>query len=248
MQQNHLDAPSRGEEIRARIQEKGFLRRFYSEIYEKYKEVLATCPKEGIILELGSGGGFAKGVIPDLVSSDLIGYPGIDRVVDATKMPFESNSLRALFMMNVFHHIPDVKAFLHEAERCLMPGAKIYICDQHLGLISSFILKYFHHEPFDPKRPEWTFESKGPLSDANGALAWIVFQRDLEKYKKLFPKLRLQKYLPHSPLRYWLSGGMRNWSFLPESAFSLATFIDQALIHISPQFGSFVDIEIEKLP
>ncbi len=77
------------------------------------------------------------------------------------------------------------------------------------------ILRYAHHEPSDPGAREWRFKTTGPLSGANGALTWIVFRRDRERFERQFPELGLERYEPHTPLRY----------------------------RLSPEYGSFVDVE-----
>ena len=243
--QNPLDSTDRIHEIRSIIQKKASLRLYYLEIYQKYLNCLKHCPSNGIILELGSGGGFIKEIIPQAVTSDILPYEGIDLVVDATKMPFQNESISVIFMSNVFHHIPDVEAFFNEATRCLVPGGKILIIDQYCGWFSSIIYKNFHHENFNPKSKVWKFESNGPLSDANGALASIVFNRDLSRFHSLWP-LKVTRFEPHSPLRYWWMGGLKSWSLLPAWAFKFATTLDHFLVKISAGFASFVDIEIIK--
>ena len=243
-----LDDPGRYDELRAILGKKPFLRRLYRETYQKFSECLNRCPREGIALELGSGAGFVKEVIPEMTTSDVLPYTGVDQVLDASALPFEDGSLRGIFMLNVFHHLPDSEKFLKEAERCLKPGARIFIVDQHLGWLSFWILKCGGHEPFSPDSKEWRFESTGPLSGANGALAWIVFRRDLEKLGRLCPALRLEKYEPHTPLRYWISGGLKFWSLTPGWSFGMATWVDRVLSRVHPDFGSFVDIELVKRP
>src|SRR5262249_49170492 len=175
---NALDDPKRVSEIRRVILGKPALKRFYDEVYARYVSCLIECPKWGLVIELGSGGGFAKQCIPELITTDVLPYEGVDQVVDATKMPFRNGSVRFFGMLNVFHHIPDVGAFLAEAQRCLVPGGRLLLVDQHNGWINSFVLRHFHHEPFLPEVESWQFDSEGPLSGANGALAWIVFVRD----------------------------------------------------------------------
>lgn len=241
-----LDDPTRVTDLRRLIRRKAALRMFYSEVYARYAAVVARCPKEGLVVELGSGGGFSKEIIPGIITSDTIAYDGIDRVIDATKMPFANGSVRTLVMMNVFHHIPDVAAFLKEAARVLIPGGRVFMLDQHPGWISKPLFKWVHHEGFDDRVADWKFQSSGPLSGANGALAWIVFQRDRVQFERQFPELHVFRYEPHTPLRYWLSGGLKTWSLLPSWAVPFATKLDAFLMRLTPQFGSFVDIEIEK--
>jgi SAM-dependent methyltransferase len=241
-----LDDPRRIVELKRLIMSKRFLRELYLETYQKYADCLGRCPQAGKALELGSGGGFAKQILPDVLTSDTLPYAGVDKVIDARRLPFNDSSLRAILMLNVFHHIPDVEMFLHEAERCLTSGGRMLIIDQHPGLLSHWIYKYAHHEPYDPDAVNWKFESSGPLSGANGALTWIVFRRDYKRFQKSFSKLRLERYQPHTPLRYWISGGLKNWSMLPGWSFPLMTSVDRALARVAPQLGSFVDIEIVK--
>lgn len=240
-----LDHPERIIEIRQTIERKKPLKRIYLETYERYRDCLSRCPSDGLILELGSGGGFLKEVIPDAITSDVLAYDGVDQIVDATRMPFADQSLRAIFMSNVFHHIPDVDAFFKEAMRCLKPGGRILIMDQYCGWFSSFIYRYVHHEGFDPKVKDWKFESTGPLSGANGALACIVFQRDLAKFQLNYA-LKMVRFEPHSPFRYWWVGGLKSWSLLPAWLDPLAIFLDRLLVKCSREFASFVDIELVK--
>ena len=87
---------------------------------------------------------------------------GVDAVVDATQMPLPTASVRALCMLNVFHHIPDASAFFKEASRCLVPGGRIFLRDQHVGWLSKWILGRVHHEPFDPQAKEWKFQRPKP--------------------------------------------------------------------------------------
>jgi SAM-dependent methyltransferase len=239
-----LDDPGRSGDLARVVRGKPALRRLYGEAYERFADLLRRCPSEGLAVELGSGVGFIKEVLPDVITTDVLAYPDVDRVVDATRMPFEDGSVRALFLLNVLHHVADATAFLRESERVLRPGGRVLIVDQYPGWIGGFIYRRLHHEPFDEVSPDWRFPSRGPLSDANGALAWIVFERDRARYEREHPRLPIAAFSPHTPLRYWLAGGLKDWSLLPGPLFPLATRIDRALVALSPRFGSFVDIEL----
>src|ERR1035437_8734475 len=159
-----LDNPNRIEQIRRVIEAKPTLKKFYQEIYAKYTASLSACPNGGLAVELGSSGSFAQTVIPGLITTDVLSYQGVNRVVDATRMPFTDGSVRFFAMLNVFHHIPDVEAFLREATRCLAPGGRLLVIDQHRGWISKPVLRHLHHEPFRTDADSWSFDSTGPLS------------------------------------------------------------------------------------
>lgn len=244
---DRIDDPARANEIRSVLLRKYGLRSLYQEIYARYQSSLSQTPQQGVPIELGAGAGFVKNVIPDMMTTDILAYHGIDAAVDGTRMPFPDNSIRFVCMWNVLHHIPDAEALFRELDRCLVPGGRVLIQDQHVGWISRWVLRYIHHEPFRPEAAEWAFTTTGPLSGANGALAWMIFQRDVSNFRTLFPRLRIHAYQPHSPLRFWLAGGLKSWSLIPPGTWSLVTALDRLLIRLSPQFGSFVEIELEKL-
>jgi SAM-dependent methyltransferase len=247
MRELALDDPGRAPALVAVIRSKPALKAWYEEMYARYVEVLARCPADGLAIEIGSGAGFARDVVPGLATTDVLPYSGVDQVVDACHMPFADGDLRFIGMLNVFHHVPDVEAFLREAERCVRPGGRCLVLDQHPGWIGGAIFKYAHHEGYDPTAREWRFESSGPLSGANGALAWIVFRRDRDRLARLFPRLKLVRYETHSPLRYWLAGGLKPWSLLPGWGFGAASALDRALVRMSAEFGSFSAVEIERV-
>lgn len=242
-----LNSPDRFYEIQAILKEKASLKALYLEVYQKYVDCIKRSPSNGIALEIGSGGGFAKEVIPQLVTSDIIPYPHVDRVMDATQLDFPDNSLSCICLYNVLHHIPNTPAFFREAIRCLVPGGHVFMVEPYPGWISTWVYRYLHHEGFDKKVKEWEFTSNGPVSDANNALPYVIFERDIEKFQREFPQLSIARYAPHTPLRYWMTGGLKNWSLLPQKTYRSASWLDKKLIQISPRLGSFVDIELIKI-
>jgi SAM-dependent methyltransferase len=244
---SELDDPARWSEIARVVRGKPALRRLYRETYERCAAVLRRCPPDGLTVELGSGAGFVREVLPEAITTDVLAYPNVDCVVDARRMPFADRSVRALFLLNVLHHIADVAAFLRESERVLRPGGRVLIVEQYPGIIGAFVYRHFHHEPFDVHATDWHFPSQGPLSDANGAMAWIVFERDRSRYERDHAGLAIARFSRHTPLRYWLAGGLKRWSALPGALYPLATRFDRALLALSPRFGSFVDVELVRV-
>jgi SAM-dependent methyltransferase len=230
-----------------RALEKPALRRFYDQAYFAFTDCLTRCPKGLRAVELGSGFARLRGGAPHALTSDVVYRKDLDLVLDARRLPFQNETVPGFLMINVLHHVGDVEAVLSETARCLAPGGRLFIVDQHPGWISTPILKYGHHEPFDAKATAWKSQEAGPLSGANGAIAWILFQRDAAAFAQVFPQWQLVEYRTHSPLLYWLSGGLKRWSLAPGWALSMIVRFDHALLRVSRDLGSFVNIELVKV-
>jgi SAM-dependent methyltransferase len=245
---NQLDDCNRLEDIRARIHRKKSLFKLYKHFYQKYLECLDRCEEKGIVVELGSGGGFLKDTANcNVFATDILPYITVDIAMDATRMPFGNNTVKSFFLLNTLHHIPNPKCLFNEIVRCLMHKGRVLIIDQYCGWLSSLIYKYLHHEPFDPFSKNWDFKTTGPLSGANGALCWIMFYRDRSLFEELYPSLKIVNSEPNTPLRYWLSGGLKPWNLLPVTLFNASTKLDNWLSQKFPDINSFVEIEIVKI-
>lgn len=148
--------------------------------------------------------------------------------------------------MNAFHHIENIKPFLDEVNRCLKVGGKMVMVDEANTPWSRFIFQSFHHEMFDPSEG-WSFEKVGPVSSANGALAWIVFYRDRLKFEKWFPALKIVMLKPHTPFRYLISGGVSMRQLLPSFTYPIIKGIETILSPLNRYIGMFLTVEIEKV-
>jgi SAM-dependent methyltransferase len=213
-----LDDPATTAIRRAVVRSKPFLTAVYREWYSL---MIARLPGvSGSLLELGSGGGFLKERLPDVITSDVFPVPGLDRVVDAQEMPFDDASLRAILMTNVFHHIPNTPGFLTEAERTLVPGGRIIMVEPWNTGWSRFVHRHLHVEPMLPEASGWEFPSSGPLSSANAALPWIVASRDRKRLESEW-RLRVVEVTPFMPFRYMASGGVSLRTLQPMWTFNL---------------------------
>lgn len=214
-----LDDPASTPARRAIIAGKRPLRRIYGEWYEALAARLPAGP--GAVLELGSGPGFLAERIPGLVTSEVFVCAGLRAVLDARALPFRAGALRGILMTDVFHHVPDAGLFLREASKALRPGGRIVMVEPWVTPWSRFVYGRLHHEPFNAEAEGWTFPPGGRLSAANGALPWIVFARDRERFRRELPALRLVEVTPCLPFRYLFSGGLSMRALLPEFAFGL---------------------------
>lgn len=240
-----LDDPQRTLLHREIILSKKFLKQLYLEWYSIFVKAARNIP-QGDIVELGSGGGFLKEILPQVITSDILPLPNCDRCFSALDMPFSNEGISGIFMIDVFHHIPDSRQFLLEAQRVLKPGGKMVMIEPANSLWGRFIYQHFHHEPFLPDG-EWSIPATGPMSGANGALPWIVFERDKDKLLQEFPDLRINALYYHTPIRYLLSGGVSMQSLVPEWSFNFFKGIEKILTPVSRQFSMFQTIEVEKV-
>jgi SAM-dependent methyltransferase len=227
------------------IRRKPFLRKIYQEIYHRFKAALRPGHDRAVV-ELGSGAGFLKEVIPQAITSDVLGVPGLTARFSALALPFADASLDAILMIDVLHHLPDVARFLREADRCLRKGGRILMVEPANTLWARFVYTHFHHEPFQPAA-DWKLDGAGPLSSANGAIPWIVFCRDRARFDREFPRLRLVAIRPHMPFRYLLSGGVSIRQLAPSFAYSLIKGLECLLSPLNRFLGMFYFITVEKL-
>lgn len=243
--ENKLDAPETTIAHGELILSKPFLKKLYIEWYEQFNAMIPNLP-EGKILEIGSGGGFIKEVNPNIITTDILELPNVDKVMSAEAMDFEDASVSGIFMINVLHHIKTSDQFLAEAQRILKPGGIIYMVEPANTLWSRFFYQNFHHEGFDPKVKAWKVEGEGPLSDANGAIPWVIFKRDIQKFHQKYPNMELVKRRNHTPARYLLTGGLSFRSLVPGWSFKFVTFLENAFSFLFGVFGMFQTIVVKK--
>jgi SAM-dependent methyltransferase len=215
------------------------LRTLYGRWYGQVREELP--PHElGPWLELGSGPGFAKNVIPELELSDVVGAPWLQHELDAEQLPFEDGSLGALVLFDVLHHLPHPARFFAEAVRTLRPGGRVVMCEPYVSPVSYPVYRFIHEERCDL--------SVDPLADAAGtgddpfegnqAIPTLLLRRR-DELERRFPELRIAGFQRFAGLAYPASGGfgrrtllpMRLWKALlaiedklPEAAFRLIGF------------------------
>lgn len=210
------------------IREKAFLKCFYQKCYLSINESLPNSIN-GPVLEIGSGAGFLKECISGSLTSEILHIPGVDVICDGQNLPFQSASLRGIVMLDVLHHIPCVKLFLSAAAHCVKPGGAIVMIEPWNTRWSQFVYKHLHHEPFDLKASEWNLPSSGPLSQANSALPWIIFERDRRVFEQEFPVWQLKNNSLHSPFSYLLSGGISYRISLPAILFEICNKLENLL-------------------
>lgn len=232
------------------IRGKPFLRKIYHEWYRMIAEVLPPSGASGLthlpVLELGSGAGFMGEFVPGLITSDVMVCPGVNLVADGRAMPLADRSLSGIAMVDVLHHVPEPRRFFREAARVVEPRGVIAMVEPWVSAWSKLIYTRLHHEPFVPGATDWGFETTGPLSGANGAMPWIIFQRDRLRFEQEFPQWRIDVVRPFMPLRYLLSGGVSLRSLQPGWSFGVWKSIERVLGVCGCQAAMFAMIVLRR--
>src|SRR5262249_50646717 len=158
-------------------------------IYQEWYQDIAFSvpPGNAPVLELGSGAGFLRDYIDDVITSEIFPCAGVDVVLDGLALPLADGVLRGIVMVDVLHHLPRPRRFFAEAARCVRPDGVIVMIEPWVTLWSAVVYRNLHHEPFQPDASTWEFPTTGPLSGANGALPWMIFERDRTQFALEFP-------------------------------------------------------------
>jgi SAM-dependent methyltransferase len=230
---------------KAIILSRPLLKRCYDDWYARMLRDARSAPQPGVIVELGSGGSYLKDLEPSIVTSDVVENVA-DHVIDARELPFADNSVRALLLTHVFHHIPDADAFLREAQRVLVPGGAISMIEVAHTPFARFFFKTFHHEPYHDGCQDWSFAQDDSMMDSNQALSWMIFVRDRNEFKKRHPALKIEgmSFLPW--LTYLLSGGVTARCLIPNWMDGLVISIERLLKPFAALFSLHWHICVRK--
>jgi SAM-dependent methyltransferase len=216
------------------------LRTLYADWYARVAAALPPASL-GPRLEIGSGPGFARAFIPDLVLSDLVRAPWHDREVSAEALPFAEGSLGALVLFDVLHHLPSPRRFFEEAVRVLRPGGRIVMCEPYMSGPSYTIYKLFHEEPIalggDPLADQNGTGADADADatvgrdpfDSNQAIPTLLFGRARAAFEAAFPALSILSVDHLAGLSYPASGGFSRRPFLPLPAWSMLHRIEARL-------------------
>lgn len=191
-------------------------------LYEDYhKRLLAGCP-EGLVLDIGSGTAHIKNFRPDIVSVDVLSFPGIDVVADAHSLPFHNERFSGVVMLDVLHHLERPVEFLQEASRVLRPGGRLAMIEPAMTTLARHFYHHFHEEPVDLTVDPFATVTINPDRDpfdANQAIPSLLFSESMarDRIERMIPSLRVRNVDWISLFAYPLSGGFQRWSLMPAS-------------------------------
>lgn len=221
-------------------------------IYLRFYKLIASeinPSLEGKVVELGSGIGNLKMVIPDVICTDIFKNPWIDQVENAYRLSFESNSVSNLILFDVWHHLKYPGTALEEFSRVLKPGGKVIIFEPAISLTGLLVYGLFHHEPIRLFHEiKWYPQKKADLDKdeyyAAQGNACRIFGSS--KYKPMLKDFKIVKTKKLSSFSYVLSGGYSKKQLYPDRLFSFITFLEKFLDLFPFIFGTRELIVLEK--
>jgi hypothetical protein len=228
-----VDSPERLAVHAAVLRRKPMLAAVFRECHELLMDMdLRTFGQaSGLRVELGAGVAPVSMTYPEVLATDVVPGPGLDRVLDAQDMDLGDGSVRALYGQNCFHHFPDPLRFLTEAERVVTAGGGVILIEPYYGPVASVLYKrLFASEDFDKQMPGWRSDAAGPMVGANQALSYIVFVRDRARFARELPGLELVRSFPLTNyVRYLLSGGLNFRQLAPSFSEGALRALERAL-------------------
>jgi SAM-dependent methyltransferase len=221
------------------LERKRLLRRLFTEFcarcLEADRRFFAGCPSR-LRLEIGSGAGVMKETFPEVVTSDVKRLADVDLVLRAEDLPFPDGSLRAVYGINVFHHVSDPRDFFREAVRALAPGGGLVLIEPYYGPVARLLFKrLFTQESYEMDVAEWPRHERVEVaSNANQALSYVVLKRDRAQWEREFPVLELVADEPHTHLTYILSGGVNFRQLVPSGLGGLLADVERRAVFLNP--------------
>lgn len=188
---------------------------------------------EGMELEIGAGISLFKEFYPHVVTTDVKQSRWVDRALDAQHMSIAAESVRAVYGINCFHHLPEPRRFFSELRRVLKRGGGCVLIEPYYGLGSRMLYPRLHaQESFVLGQATWEAApgSTGYMSGANQALSYVVFKRDRSQFEAEFPELEIvqMRHLSNY-LRYLLSGGLNFRQLVPSSLIPIVKLLEWVL-------------------
>ena len=227
---------------------KPLLQILYSDFYRLIATKLSNLPDSKIV-ELGSGLGNIKEVIPDCLRTDLFPNPWIDQVENAYKLSFADESVSDLILTDVFHHLKYPGTALQELYRVLRKSGRVILLEPYLSVLGLLVYGVFHSEPvavtkiiewFSPE--DWSAEDIDYYA-AQGNAARIFTRNQFHPELKNWQKIETIRL---SAFAYAASGGYSGPQLYPKSILLLIKGVEKVFDLFPALFATRLLVILEK--
>jgi SAM-dependent methyltransferase len=219
-------------------------RDFYAEIAGELRHDLP-----GETVEIGSGIGNLKTVMPEALATDIFPNPWLDRIENAYALTFENESVANLILFDVWHHLQYPGTVLAEFWRVLARGGRLIIFDPAMGMLGRIVYRVFHHEPLGLRKElQWwappDFRSNEMTYYAAQANAHRVFVSD--QYAAQLGDWRMVRRSLIAGIPYIASGGFSGPQLYPQSLLPVLRVIDRLASRVPAVFATRLLVALEK--
>lgn len=229
-------------------QKKPLLQKLYAGFYRLIAQNLSNLP-DAKIVELGSGLGNIREVIPHCLRTDLFPNPWIDQIENAYKLSFADESISDLILTDVFHHLKYPGTALKEFVRVLRKGGRVILLEPYMSMLGLLIYGIPHDEPIAiTKKIEW----ESPEDWSPEEIDYYAAQGNATRIfigSRFRPKLvTWQKIetIRFSAIAYAASGGFSKPQLYPTSMFPLIRKLEKLLDVFPVLFATRLLVILEK--
>ena len=237
-------------------QEKHVLRMAYREFYNLLAAQLSPL-SDPLVVELGSGIGNIKEVIPGCVRTDLFANPWIDQVENAYQLSFGDGTVSDLILFDVFHHLRYPGTALREFERVLRSpdavsgctGGRVLIFDLCISALGMLVFGALHPEPVAYGNaivwdaPQGWSPTQTDYYAAQGNATRIFFGDECARLPDRWNIVHRKRF---AALAYVASGGYSKPQLYPDPLYPLLRSVDRALDLAPALFATRLLVVLEK--
>jgi len=229
-------------------QQKPLLRTVYRRFHELISSRLDRSVP-GLIVELGSGMGSIKEVIPECVTTDLFPNPWLDRQENAYSLSFADGSVSNLILFDVWHHLRYPGTALAEFKRVLAPGGRVIVFDPAISWTGRLVYGLFHHEPIGMSLPlTWDAPAGFKPGDADyfaaqGAATRIFWRREDPARLRDWEVVEVR---PLPSFEYFATGGFSGPQLGGVALFKLWRGLDQLCAPLPKLFAARLLVVLKK--
>lgn len=229
-------------------EKKPVLRRIYAEFYEKIAAHLKRAPQE-VTVEIGSGIGNLKSVVPDCIRTDMFDNPWLDQVENAYHLSFADSSVDNLVLFDVWHHLQYPGTVLSEFYRVLKPNGRVIIFDPDMSLLGLVAYGLFHHEPLGLKKEiSWDMPASTNFTElayyaAQGNANRVFVGKEKENLPRNWNQIHAQRM---ASLAYVASGGYSKPQLYPSILYPFLKAVDKACSLLPSVFSVRLLVVLEK--
>jgi len=230
-------------------EKKPTLRRIYKAFYEVIADQLGR-HSHGLIVELGSGMGNIKEVIPACIRTDIFPNQANDQVENAYSLSFPNSSVSALILFDVFHHLRFPGTALREFNRVLVPGGRVILFEPCLSVLGLLVYGVFHPEPLGMTDPiqwdapfhQWSTDADYYAAQSNASRVFIG--KEFYSHLSGWDIVKAQRF---SAISYVASGGYSQHQFYPDSAYAVMRMVDHFCDFMPSLFATRLLVVLDKV-